>query len=50
MASNVPVVKQIAWISMLPQISILLLIGLICYLFGAENPVFPAAAIYLVLS
>ena len=50
MASNVPVVKQIAWISMLPQIGILFLIGLICYLCGTENPVFPAAAIYLVLS
>ncbi len=50
MASNVPVIKQIAWISMLPQIGILFLIGLVCYLCGVGNPVFPAAVIYLGLS
>lgn len=47
MASDVPVVKQVAWISIIPQLAILFLIGLIWYLCGAENPVFPTAATYL---
>ncbi|GAA4052600.1 hypothetical protein GCM10022409_44360 [Hymenobacter glaciei] len=39
--------KQVAWISIIPQLAILFLIGLIWYLCGAENPVFPTAATYL---
>jgi tetratricopeptide (TPR) repeat protein len=49
MASNVPVVKQVAWIAVLPQTFVLLLIGWICYLCGANNPVYPAAATYFLL-
>ena len=50
MASNVPVVKQVAWISLLPQMVVLGVIGGICYLCGLLNPVFPAAGIYWLLS
>ncbi|MDB5268622.1 MAG: hypothetical protein JWP58_1662 [Hymenobacter sp.] len=50
MASNVPIVKQVAWISMIPQLVIMFLIGLVCYLCGTENPVFPTAVIYLGLA
>ena len=50
MASNVPVVKQVAWISLLPQMVLMGLIGAICYLCGAANPVFPAVGIYLLLA
>ncbi|UOQ96321.1 tetratricopeptide repeat protein [Hymenobacter sp. 5317J-9] len=49
MASNVPVVKQIAWISILPQMVVLGLILTVCYLAGFTNPVFPAFGGYLLL-
>ncbi|WP_460607608.1 tetratricopeptide repeat protein [Hymenobacter terrigena] len=42
--------KQVAWISMIPQLVIMFLIGLVCYLCGMANPVFPTAVIYFGLA
>ena len=50
MATNVPVVRQVAWISVLPQMVVLGIIGVICFLCGFTNPVFPAVATYWLLS
>lgn len=50
MTHKVPVVKQIAWISAIPQ---LLLLGSFCYLyyfFGSQRPVFFGSVSYLFLS
>jgi tetratricopeptide (TPR) repeat protein len=49
MASNVPVVQQIAWAALLPQSVVLISIGVICFLYGAQNPVLPAVAIYFLI-
>ena len=51
MASNVPFVKQVAWISLLPQLVVMGLIGLACYLAGAkENTVLYTGGLYVALS
>ena len=50
MASSVPTVKQIAWISLVPQ---LILMGIIMFgydLLGFEDPYFYGAMTYLILS
>lgn len=50
MAANVPVVRQVALVSLVPQ---LLLMGLLiygCYLFGLEDPFTRGTLIYLILS
>jgi tetratricopeptide (TPR) repeat protein len=50
MASNVPVVRQVAWISIIPQLILMGLIVLACYRSGASNPFMYGALIYLAIS
>ncbi|KEY17906.1 tetratricopeptide repeat protein [Kaistella antarctica] len=50
MASHVPTIKQIAWISVVPQ---LILVGILVYLyflFGSKEPLIFGALTYLILS
>jgi hypothetical protein len=50
MASSLPIVRQIAWLSLLPQIAILLLIIAIVHLLGGQEPLLVGAVAYLVVS
>ena len=51
MASNVPVVKQVGWLSLVPQLSVMGLLIAVCYLVsGAENAILYGALIYLGIS
>jgi tetratricopeptide (TPR) repeat protein len=50
MTSSVPIVRQIAWLSVLPQIGILLLLMGIAHLLGAQEPLLAGAITYLVAS
>ena len=50
MSSNVPVIKRIAWISIIPQFLIMGLILLIWYPFSPSNFVIYGAITYLLLS
>lgn len=50
MSSQLPIVRQIAWISILPQLAVLIGIIAICRWLGAERFVLLAALVYLVLS
>lgn len=50
MASSLPIVRQIAWLSVLPQIAILLLLVAIAHLLGAGEPLLVGAIAYLAVS
>lgn len=50
MASNLPVIKQVAWISLIPQIAFILILIYIYNLYGFETPEFYGALTYLALS
>ncbi|TKG91987.1 hypothetical protein EYV94_20460 [Puteibacter caeruleilacunae] len=50
MSSNAPVVKQVAWISLIPQLSIMGLITLIWYQYDHELFILYGAVSYLIVS
>ena len=50
MASNPPIIKQIAWISMIPQIAFMLILIFIYNYFGSKDAAFYGALTYLTLS
>ena len=50
MASKIPIVRQVAWISMIPQISFMGLIILVYYKLELEEPIVYGALTYLVIS
>jgi len=50
MASNPPVIKQVAWISLIPQIAFILVLISIYHLLGFKNPEIFGAFTYLILS
>lgn len=50
MASSIPIVKQIAWVSILPQLLVMSLFIGATYLAGAEHFLLIGAAVYLVIS
>jgi len=49
MASTTPIIKQISWLSVVPQLAIGALLVLAADLLGAGNPVLVAAAAYLAM-
>ena len=50
MSKNAPVIKQIAWIALIPQLLLMGFLIWIFYFFGSNNPVFFGALVYLLLS
>ncbi len=50
MSSTVPTVRQVAWISMIPQLTFMALLMLFWHVLNASNPVFNGALTYLVIS
>lgn len=50
MASKLPVLRQVAWFSLLPQFVIMTSIGLLFYLFSPQNLILKSAVCYLLLS
>lgn len=50
MASNVPTVKQVAWISLIPQLTVLGLLVYIYYIFQSPKPFLYGALTYFGLS
>ena len=50
MNKNVPTVKQIAWIVLVPQLLFMALLILIFYLFKSKEPFFFGALTYLIIS
>lgn len=50
MASSLPIVRQIAWLSLVPQLAIFLMLVVIASAVGSDDAVLPAAAAYLLLS
>lgn len=50
MASNVPIVRQIAWVSLLPQLLLMGVFISIFYILDVEEPFIPGALAYLILS
>lgn len=50
MSSGTPIVKQIAWISLIPQFGLMVLFALIYYMLGIKDFPLWAAVTYLVLS
>lgn len=50
MTSSIPVVRQIAWLSALPQLAILLLLILVARVIGAGSPIVVGAVAYLATS
>ncbi|MFN0204053.1 MAG: tetratricopeptide repeat protein [Bacteroidia bacterium] len=50
MSSNIPTVKQVAWISIVPQLAVMALIMLIWYQFEKANFVAYGALTYLLIS
>jgi len=50
MASSLPIIRQLAWLSLLPHIAVLLLLVTIAYLLGAPEPLLVAAIAYLIIS
>ncbi len=50
MASNPPVIKQVAWISLIPQIPFIFLLIAIYHYLGFKDPAFYGALTYLTLS
>ncbi len=49
MASNQPIIKQIAWLSILPQLIVMITIFVICKLSGTSDPIFSGAILYLII-
>ena len=50
MTSSVPIIRQIAWLSVLPQIAVLLLLIAIAQLSGAREPLIAGPVAYLAAS
>ncbi|MGV8947705.1 MAG: tetratricopeptide repeat protein [Lutibacter sp.] len=50
MASNVPTIKQIAWISVVPQLILMGILVYLYFLFGIKEPLIFGALTYLILS
>ena len=50
MASNVPTIKQIAWISLVPQLILMGILVYLYFLFGSKEPFIFSALTYLILS
>jgi tetratricopeptide (TPR) repeat protein len=50
MTSSVPIVRQLSWLSVLPQLGILLLLILMAHVLGARDAVFAAVLAYVVVS
>lgn len=50
MASNVPIVRQVAWISIIPQLILMGMLIFVCHLLKLSNPFLFGALIYLILS
>ena len=50
MASNPPIIKQVAWVSLIPQIAFIFILIAVYNYFGFENPAFYGALTYLSLS
>lgn len=50
MASSLPIVRQIAWLSVVPQLLLMAALIGASHAFGFDNPVFAGALAYLVLS
>ncbi len=50
MSSKLPIVKQIAWLSILPQLLVVIVIGVVCYKINQENYIIITGIIYLILS
>ena len=50
MTSNVPTVKQVAWISLIPQLTVMELLIYIYYIFKSQEPFLYGALTYLGLS
>lgn len=50
MASTQPIIRQISWISIVPQVLVFSLIVSILFIFGSENSLLSGAVLYLLLS
>jgi hypothetical protein len=50
MASKKPIARQIAWLSLLPQLALILCIVVFARFIGFQNYVFAGAIIYLAIS
>lgn len=50
MTSKLPIVKQVSWLSIIPQLGIIVLLMYVLHLAGVKEPIFPGAIIYLLLS
>jgi tetratricopeptide (TPR) repeat protein len=50
MASKQPIVKQIAWASLIPQVAVMAILMYSSHLLGAEQPIIVGAVFYLILS
>jgi len=50
MASNAPIIRQIAWISVVPQLAMMALLMAGAYLAGVEQFIVVGAAVYLAIS
>lgn len=50
MASSVPIVRQIAWVSLIPQLAVMAILIWLAWMLGLPEPVLMGAAAYLVLS
>src|SRR6186713_1821549 len=50
MASSVPTIKQISWISVIPQISFMLILIFIYHKMNLKDPAFYGAITYLTIS
>ena len=50
MASNIPTIRQINWLSIVPHLAIMGFLIWVCSFYFPENPVIPGAISYLVLS
>jgi tetratricopeptide (TPR) repeat protein len=49
-ASSLPIVRQVAWLSVVPQLTLMAALIAVCYALGFHNPVFAGALVYLILS
>lgn len=50
MASNIPTVRQVAWVSLIPQLTVMGLLIYIYYIFQSQEPVLYGAITYMGLS
>lgn len=50
MASTQPIIRQISWLSIVPQVLVFALIVSVLFIFGSENSLLLGAVLYLLLS